>query len=266
MKIENDSVGARRRCAPRLPESLPPATSIGEESDRALPALSQPAEDNWANEHCANEPGGFFPCGEHNSLWALVPHFINTTTFAARDFGARRGASDAHTLQRSVRSEQRSLGQKEPPPGGLRRFSVLASLLIGHSPAAGDAPSSRLARTENRRNKRGRIYETGYSGARVALVLLLFVASLSSQAAVREVGAIGLTVGDLDREVEFYTKVLPFEKVSESKSAPGAADELLGLGGTQLRSAELKVGEERITADRASHEQRPAYPAGLTQL
>src|SRR6266404_1704300 len=92
----------------------------------------------------------------------LVPRSINTTTFAARDFWPRRGASDEHTLQRSVRSEQRRLGQKEPPPGGLRRFSVLASLLLGHRPTAGDAPSSRLARTENRRNKRGRIYGTGY--------------------------------------------------------------------------------------------------------
>jgi len=44
----------------------------------------------------------------------------------------------------------------------LRRFSVLALLLLGHSPTAGDAPSSRLARTENRRNKRGRIFGTGY--------------------------------------------------------------------------------------------------------
>src|SRR5258707_15835587 len=59
-------------------------------------------------------------------------------------------------------------------------------------------------------------------GARVAFVLLLLVASLSSQAAVREVGAIGLTVGDLDREVEFYTKVLPFEQMSESNSVPSA--------------------------------------------
>src|SRR5437016_11941039 len=92
----------------------------------------------------------------------IVLHFINTTTFAARDFWPRRGASDAHTLQRSVRSEQRRLGQKEPPPKGLRRFSVLASLLLGHSPTSGDAPSSRLARTEKRRNKRGRIYETEY--------------------------------------------------------------------------------------------------------
>src|SRR5437870_11776669 len=93
---------------------------------------------------------------------SLVPHFINTATIATRDFGPRRGASDAHTLQGSVRSEQRRRGQKEPSPGGLRRFSVLASLLLGHSPTSGDAPSSRLARTENRRNKRGRIYETGY--------------------------------------------------------------------------------------------------------
>src|SRR5438874_11985198 len=90
----------------------------------------------------------------------LVLRFINTTTFAARDFWPRRGASDAHTLQGSVRSEQRRRGQKEPSPGGLRRFSVLASLLLGHSPTSGDAPSSRLSRPENRRNKRDRIYET----------------------------------------------------------------------------------------------------------
>ena len=83
--------------------------------------------------------------------------------------------------------------------------------------------------------------------ARATLALLLFVVSFSSPAAVREVDAIGLTVGDLDREVEFYTRTLPFEKVSEAKSAPGAADELLGLSGTQLRSAELKLGDERIT-------------------
>jgi len=44
----------------------------------------------------------------------------------------------------------------------LRRFSVLASLLLGHSPTSGDASSSRLAGTENRRNKRGRIYEMEY--------------------------------------------------------------------------------------------------------
>ena len=82
--------------------------------------------------------------------------------------------------------------------------------------------------------------------AKVTPVLLLFIISLSAHAAVREVGAIGMTVSDLDHEVEFYTKVLPFEKLSESKSAPGAADELLGLSGTRLQSAELTLGDERI--------------------
>jgi len=75
----------------------------------------------------------------------------------------------------------------------------------------------------------------------------LLAAPISAPAAVCEVGAIGLTVGDLDRALEFYTKILPFEKMSESTPAPGAADELLGLHNTQLRTAELKLGNERIT-------------------
>src|SRR5437667_12333569 len=64
---------------------------------------------------------------------------LNTTTFAARDFRPRRGASDAHTLSRHVgiRREQRRLGRKEPPPAGLRRFSVLALLLVGHPDRSG---------------------------------------------------------------------------------------------------------------------------------
>lgn len=82
-----------------------------------------------------------------------------------------------------------------------------------------------------------------------AMVLFLIIALYSSpaSAAVRAVGIIGLTVGDLDREVQFYTKVLPFEKLSESQSAPGMADALLGLTNTHLRSATLGLGDERIT-------------------
>ena len=84
----------------------------------------------------------------------------NNYTLAAMDFWFRRGVSDENILQGSVRSEQRSLSQKDMPPCGLRRFWVLASLLLGHSPTAGDAPSSRLARTQNRRNQCIGISET----------------------------------------------------------------------------------------------------------
>src|SRR5437667_9101255 len=75
---------------------------------------------------------------------------LNTTTFAARDFRPRRGASDAHTLSRHVgiRREQRRLGRKEPPPAGLRRFSVLALLLLGHPDRSGRGMLPRRASPE----------------------------------------------------------------------------------------------------------------------
>src|SRR5207247_4398570 len=82
---------------------------------------------------------------------------IITMTFAARDFSARRGASDEHTLQGSVRSEQRSLAEKELPPGGLRRIWPVAALLVGHRSTSGYAPS-RLAPGQIRRNERHRSY------------------------------------------------------------------------------------------------------------
>src|SRR3989454_8873032 len=83
---------------------------------------------------------------------------ITTMTFAARDFSARRGASHEHTLQGSVRSEQRSLVEKELPPGGLCRIWPVAALIVGHRSTSGYAPSSRLATGQIRRNERHRSY------------------------------------------------------------------------------------------------------------
>src|SRR5437870_9843444 len=83
---------------------------------------------------------------------------ITTMTFAARDFSARRGASDEHTLRGSGRSEQRSLAEKELPPEGLRRIWPVAALLVGHRSTSGYAPSSRLAPGQIRCNERHRSY------------------------------------------------------------------------------------------------------------
>src|SRR6266498_3252734 len=60
-------------------------------------------------------------------------------TFAAMDFSPRRGVSDEH-ISGSVRSEQRSLGEKDLSPSGLRRIWPVASLLVGYSPLAGMRP------------------------------------------------------------------------------------------------------------------------------
>jgi len=81
--------------------------------------------------------------------------------------------------------------------------------------------------------------------------------------AVREVGAIGLTVGNLDRRVGVLHEGSAVEKLFESKSTPRATDELLGLSGTQLRSAELKLGDERITLTEHLTKQGAAHPVGL---
>src|SRR3989454_7827335 len=58
----------------------------------------------------------------------------------------------------SVRSEQRSMAEKELPPFGLRRIWPGAALLVGHRSTSGYAPSSRLATGQIRRNERHRNY------------------------------------------------------------------------------------------------------------
>src|SRR5262245_12784039 len=83
--------------------------------------------------------------------------------------------------------------------------------------------------------------------AKVSLILLLLIASLSSQAAVREVGAIGLTVNDLGRELHFYTNTLPFELISISEASGKEQDDLLGLKNVNVRIATLRLRDESIT-------------------
>ena len=75
----------------------------------------------------------------------------------------------------------------------------------------------------------------------VALTFLVF--NLSVAGAVREVGAIELTVSDLNRELPFFTNTLPFRLHSITSTKSGAADDLLALKGTELRTAELKLGD-----------------------
>jgi catechol 2,3-dioxygenase-like lactoylglutathione lyase family enzyme len=76
---------------------------------------------------------------------------------------------------------------------------------------------------------------------------LLLLVALPAVAAVREVSAVGLTVNDLGRELNFYTNALPFELVSVTEASGKEQDALLGLKNAKLRIATLKLGEERIT-------------------
>lgn len=88
---------------------------------------------------------------------------------------------------------------------------------------------------------------------RLVLLLLVAVASLAAsqrpllaQPVVSAVDAVAITVSDLDKAVEFYTKVLDFKPVSEIEVAGEAPERLLGVFGSRIRVARLALGEEQI--------------------
>jgi len=63
---------------------------------------------------------------------------------------------------------------------------------------------------------------------------------------VTTVDSIGLTVSDLDRSVEFYSRVLSFEKVSETEVDGPEYEHLEGVFGLRTRTARMRLGGEFI--------------------
>jgi catechol 2,3-dioxygenase-like lactoylglutathione lyase family enzyme len=60
------------------------------------------------------------------------------------------------------------------------------------------------------------------------------------------VDSVGMTVSDMDRSVDFYTKVLSFQKVSDVEVLGTEYEQLQGLFGVRLRVVKLKLGNESI--------------------
>ena len=65
-------------------------------------------------------------------------------------------------------------------------------------------------------------------------------------ATVDAVDSVGITVSDLDRAVDFYSRVLTFRKVSEREVAGDAYEHLFGVFGMRLRVARMQLGDESI--------------------
>jgi catechol 2,3-dioxygenase-like lactoylglutathione lyase family enzyme len=63
---------------------------------------------------------------------------------------------------------------------------------------------------------------------------------------VQRVVAVGMTVTDLDRSIEFYTSVLGFEKARETEAAGPELERLSGVFGSRCRIAWLTLGAETI--------------------
>ncbi len=60
------------------------------------------------------------------------------------------------------------------------------------------------------------------------------------------VDAIGITVSDMDRAVDFYSKVLTFEKVSDTEVASENYEHLEGVFRLRMRVVRMRLGDEFI--------------------
>jgi catechol 2,3-dioxygenase-like lactoylglutathione lyase family enzyme len=65
-------------------------------------------------------------------------------------------------------------------------------------------------------------------------------------AEIEAVVSVGMTVQDMDRSVEFYSKVLSFEKVSDTELAGTEHERLMGVFGLRMRVVRMKLGEESL--------------------
>jgi catechol 2,3-dioxygenase-like lactoylglutathione lyase family enzyme len=82
----------------------------------------------------------------------------------------------------------------------------------------------------------------------IALSLLSVAHQVSAPVtpAVTALDSIGITVSDMDRSVDFFSRILSFEKVSDTEVAGSDYERLQGLFGMRARIVRLKLGEESI--------------------
>ena len=89
----------------------------------------------------------------------------------------------------------------------------------------------------------------GLSAAVIVALTLPAIGALPISRApmpVTRVEAVGFTVGDMDRALEFYTRVLPFVKVSDVEVAGRPYELLSGLFGARAHVVRLALGDELI--------------------
>src|ERR671939_703242 len=76
--------------------------------------------------------------------------------------------------------------------------------------------------------------------------IIAHCSSARAEPLVRGVGCIGMTVSDVDRSTDFYSRVLSFEKAAEVEQAGDAAERLTGVFALRTRTVRLRLGSECI--------------------
>ncbi len=77
------------------------------------------------------------------------------------------------------------------------------------------------------------------------LILLLALQGYAFSVEVSSVGAVGMTVSDLDRAVEFYS-ALTFQKVSDVEVFGDEYEQLVGVFGARMRIVRMQLGNEFV--------------------
>lgn len=92
----------------------------------------------------------------------------------------------------------------------------------------------------------------------VTISIRLAYAQHNGHGLVSEVEAVGMTVSDMERALDFYTKVLTFEKVSDVEVFGEEYEHLQGVFGLRMRVVRLRLGEEFLElTDYLAPEGRP---------
>src|SRR5690242_2934835 len=80
------------------------------------------------------------------------------------------------------------------------------------------------------------------------LTTLLFLTALPAVfgQAVSRIESVGFTVSDMNKELDFYTHVLPFEKVSDAEVWGSDFEHLTGVFGARARVVRIKLGNEAL--------------------
>ncbi len=78
----------------------------------------------------------------------------------------------------------------------------------------------------------------------ISLLALFVIFSNIGFGQVSKVESVGFTVSEMDKAIDFYTKVLSFEKVSETETFGTEFEHLSGVFGARVRIVRLKLGSE----------------------
>jgi len=82
-----------------------------------------------------------------------------------------------------------------------------------------------------------------------ALLIALPMISAAQGGSVRGVDSIAITVSDMDRAVDFYSRVLTFQKTSDVEVTGEEVEHLSGVFGVRVRVVRMILGDESIELD-----------------